>query len=247
MHSPHPADWIRLKHLLRYLKGTITHGIYFNRTSPISLTSFSDADWAGHSLDRRSTSGFLVYLGNNLISWSSKKQVTVARSSTEAEYKAIANATSELIWINSLLRELKLNLSPLTLWCDNIGATHLSSNPVFHARMKHIEVDFHFVREQVSSGKLRVCIISGKDQIVDLLTKPLPKNRFLQLRSKLNLLPALCLRGDVKAEEEPGGRSGSAEEPSQPGGPGGPAHIMKNDDSATYTRGPITRKSKKRL
>ena len=120
-----------------------------------------------------------MYLGNNLISWSSKKQATVARSSTKAEYKAIANATSELIWINSLLRELQLNLSPPTLWCDNIGATYLSSNPVFHARMKHIEVDFHFVREQVASGKLRVCIISGKDQIADLLTKPLPKSRFL--------------------------------------------------------------------
>ena len=175
MHSPQSADWIRLKHLLRYLKGTITHDIYFNRTSPISLTSFSDVDWAGDSLDRRSTSGFLVYLGNNLISWSSKKQVTVTRSSIEAEYKEIANVTSELIWINSLLRELRLNLPAPTLWCDSIEATYLSSNHVFHARMKHIEVDFHFVREQIASGKLRVCVISGKDQIADLLTKPLPK------------------------------------------------------------------------
>ena len=106
MHSPQSADWVRLKHLLRYLKGTITHGIYFSRRSPISLTAFNDADWAGDSLDRCSTSGFLIYLSKNLISWSSKKQVTVSKSCTEAEYKAIANATFELIWVNSLLREL---------------------------------------------------------------------------------------------------------------------------------------------
>ena len=204
MHSPQPVDWSRLKHLLRYLKGTITHGLYFSKHSPMSLTSFSDADWAGDKSDRRSTSRFLIYLGNNLISWNSKKQPTVARSSTEAEYKAIANATSELIWINSLLREIRIVIQPPTLWCDNIGATYLSTNPVFHARMKHIEIDFHFVREQVASRRLRVCVISEKDQTIDLLTKPLPKIRFLQLRSKLNLLSALRLWGGVEENAEAG-------------------------------------------
>ena len=198
MHSPQATDWARLKHLLHYLKGTVTHALQFSHASPVLLTSFNDADWAGNSFDRRSTSGFLIYLGHNLVSWSSKKQPTVARSSTEAEYKAITNTTSELLWITSLLRELRIPLPSPTLWCDNIGATYLSVNLVFHARMKHIEIDFHFVHEQVASRRLHVGVISGKDQPADLLTKSLPKIHFLQLRSKLNLHPALSLQGMLR-------------------------------------------------
>ena len=123
------------------------------------------------------------------------------------------------------------------LWCDNIGATYLLANPVFHARMKHIKVDFHFVREQVASIKLRVCVISGKDQTSDLLTKPLPKSRFLQLQSKLNFLPALCLWGNVKEDIE----TGSTDQPVQPYRPAG--HL----DTTVTPRGPITCDLKKRL
>ena len=198
MHSPQNSDWIRLKHLLRYLKGTIDYGLHIKRNPDLSITAYSDADWAGNAADRRSTGGYLIYLGCNLISWSSKKQPTVARSSTEAEYKAVANASSELMWITSLLRELNIFLPTPTLWCDNIGATYLSANPVFHARMKHIEIDFHFVREQVAAQRLRVCVISSQDQTADLLTKALPKQRFQLLRFKLNVLPTFHLRGSVK-------------------------------------------------
>ena len=195
MHSPQHSDWIRLKHLLQYLKGTIDYDLHLTRNPDLSLTAYSDADWAGNAADRRSTGGYLIYLGSNLISWSSKKQPTVARSSTESEYKAVANASSELMWITSLLRELNIFLPAPTLWCDNIGATYLSANPVFHARMKHIEIDFHFVREQVAAHRLRVCVISSQDQMVDLLTKALPKQRFQLLRFKLNVLPTFHLRG----------------------------------------------------
>jgi histone deacetylase 1/2 len=112
-----------------------------------------------------------VYYGPNLISWSAKKQATVSRSSTEAEYKPVANATAEIIWTQSLLRELGVRISQTPcLWCDNMGATYLSANPVFHARAKHIDIDFHFVRERVMKKQLEIRFIRSKDQIADGFT-----------------------------------------------------------------------------
>ena len=188
MYAPTEQNWEGVKRIFRYLKGAILHGLLLYRQSSRDLHAYSDADWASSPEDRRSTSGYTIFLGRNLISWNSKKQPTVSRSSTEAEYKAIANTTSEIIWLKSLLSELHLasNIAP-KIWCDNIGATYLTANPVFHARTKHVEIDFHFVRERVATQQLSISYISAEDQIADIFTKPLSRQRFNKLASKLNV------------------------------------------------------------
>lgn len=147
MHLPTEDHWQAAKRVLRYLAGTPTHGIFFSAKNTLSLHAYSDADWAGDSDDYVSTNSYIVYLGKHPISWTAKKQRGVARSSTEAEYRAVANAASELNWICNLLTDLGINLpTPPVIYCDNVGATFLCANPVFHSRMKHIAIDYHFVR-----------------------------------------------------------------------------------------------------
>ena len=123
------------------------------------------------------------------MSWSSKKQPTVSRSSTEAEYKALANGAAEAMWIDTLLQELGVIWQHVPiLWCDNLGATYLMANPVFHARIKHIEIDFHFVRERVADGALEVRFISSNDQLADIFTKPATRQMLDRFRTNLNLV-----------------------------------------------------------
>jgi histone deacetylase 1/2 len=127
-------------------------------------------------------------LGPNLISWNARKQAMVSHSSTEMEYKALANAIAELIWVEALLKELGVHLKEKPcLWCDNLDATYLSANPVFHARTQHIEIDFYFVRERVSNKQLHVRFISSKDQVANGFTKALPFHQLHKFRRNLNL------------------------------------------------------------
>ncbi|GJY98127.1 putative RNA-directed DNA polymerase [Tanacetum coccineum] len=167
MHAPTENHWSAVKRILRYLHGTVKHGMLIRRSSgstlqafidvlwkgnpDTSLEAFSDADWADDSDDRQSTGGFAIYLGSNFISWTARKQRTISRSSTEAEYKALADTVAELTWLQALLHELGIRSSSTPiLWCDNLGATYLLANPIFHARTKHVEIDYHFVREKLA-------------------------------------------------------------------------------------------------
>jgi hypothetical protein len=137
-------------------------------------------------MDRRSTTGLIFFLGHNPITWQSKKQAIVSRSSIEAKYCALANCTANLAWVRMVLKDLGIFLAaPSIIWCDNLNALAIASNPVFHARTKHVEVDYHFIREKVVNKDIQFRHISTDDQLADILTKALPSPRFLYLRNKL--------------------------------------------------------------
>lgn len=183
---------------MRYLSGTKTLGILLQQSSNLTLTAFSDADWASNLDDRKSVAAYCVFLGESLVSWSSKKQAVVARSSTESEYRA------EIIWLQQLLSEIGISsLTPPILWCDNLSAGALAVNPVFHARTKHIEIDIHFVRDRVLQGLLDIRYVPSSGQLADCLTKPLPHSQFHTLRSKLGVLPPPSrLREDIETQAQ---------------------------------------------
>lgn len=190
MANPLESHWKVVKRILRYLKASQHHGLLLqpaDQPSKFSITAFSDADWASDPDDLRSTSGSCIFFGPNLVSWSSRKQPLVARSSTEAEYRSMANTTSEILWIESLLTELHVPFNTPHLFCDNLSAVSLSHNPILHARTKHMELDIHFLREKVVSKALDVIHVPATGQIADCLTKPLSIAKFIELSDKLKV------------------------------------------------------------
>ncbi|KAK1417324.1 hypothetical protein QVD17_26451 [Tagetes erecta] len=188
MHAPREPHMAFLKRVLRYVKGTLHIGLRLSSSPSHSLTAYSDADWGGCPDTRRSTSGYCIYLGDNLISWSSKRQQTISRSSAEAEYRGVANAVAEATWIRNLLLELQVPVRQATIvYCDNISAIYLSGNPVQHQRTKHVEMDIHFVREKVQIGHIRVLHVPSSSQYADIFTKGLPRYLFESFRSSLNV------------------------------------------------------------
>ncbi|GKF23177.1 ribonuclease H-like domain-containing protein [Tanacetum coccineum] len=188
MQDPREPYFSALKRILRYVCGTLTSGLQLYSSTTSSLVAYSDADWAGCPTTRRSTSGYCVFLGNNLLSWSSKRQFTLSRSSAQAEYRGVANAVAETWWLCNLLRELHTPPSIATIvYCDNVSAVYLSSNLVQHQRTKYIKIDIHFVRDLVTTGHIRVLHVPSRYQYADIFTKGLPTALFDEFRDSLSV------------------------------------------------------------
>jgi hypothetical protein len=142
LHAPTTGHMTAVKRNLSFLQHTLDMGLHIRQSTSTMVSAFSDTDWGGCTDDKKSTGGFVVFLGPNLISWCVKKQKTVSRASIEAEYKTMADATAEVMWIQSILHELQVpGPHCARLWCDNLGAKYLASNPIFHGWMKHVEID----------------------------------------------------------------------------------------------------------
>jgi len=186
MHDPREPHLALIKRILRYVKGSLSAGLHLGSGAVDQLTAYSDADWAGCPDTRRSTSGFCVYLGDNLVSWSSKRQTTVSRSSAEAEYRAVAHVVAECCWLRQLLQELHISIPLATVvYCDNVSAVYMAANPVHHRCTKHIEIDIHFVYEKVALGQLHVLHVPSAHQFADIMTKGLPVQLFTNFRTSL--------------------------------------------------------------
>ena len=197
MHSPQEHHWKAVKRILRYLKGTLHHGLLIKCSTNTDLMGFCDSDWGNDIDDRKSTTGYCVYFGSNIVSWSSHKQKVVSRSSTEAEYRGIAAVLTDIIWLQSLLSELRIFTSVPNVYSDNLGAVLLSANPILHSKTKHFELDLHFVRDHIQHQRACLTHILARFQVADILTKPISGASFTTFRDKLMVLdnPTLSLRG----------------------------------------------------
>ncbi|XP_021812820.1 uncharacterized protein LOC110755840 [Prunus avium] len=188
MHNPKTTHLQPVKRIYCYINGTIEHGLIYRSSPDYTLHAFYDADWAGSLDDRHSTSRACIFLGPDILTWTAKKQSPISRSSSEAEYRAVATTVAKLQWFRYLFRELGVPLhTPPCVFVDNISALHMAANPIFHARTLHIEIDYHFVSELLAHGVLCSRYVSSQHQLADIFTKSLSRERFSFLSGKLNL------------------------------------------------------------
>jgi hypothetical protein len=182
------------------VSATTDYGLFYEARTELQVHGYIDADWVGSILDMRSTSGFMFSFGSAAVTWSSKKQSTVALSSTEAEYRGVAMAACEVAWLCKLLGDLGLHVDrQVVIYCDNLSSIQLARNPVFHARTKHIEVHYHFIKEKVLAGEIDLIYVSTEDQVADIFTKVLGAEKHRRFRSMLGVMELeLSLKGSVE-------------------------------------------------
>nr|GFB85603.1 retrovirus-related Pol polyprotein from transposon TNT 1-94 [Tanacetum cinerariifolium] len=176
-----------VKRIFRYLRGTVNRGLWYPKDSSVVLTAFADADHAGCRDTRRSTSGSLQFLGERLISWSSKRQKSAAISSTKAEYIALSGCCAQILWMRSQLTDYGLGVNKVPMYCDNKSAIALCCNNVQHSRSKHIDIRYHFIKEQVENGVIEPYFVNTEYQLADLFTKALGRDRIEFLINKLGM------------------------------------------------------------
>ena len=168
MHDPRLPHLNVAHRILCYLKGCPGKGVLFKRGNKLTIETFTDADYAGLIVDRRSTSGFCMFLGGNLVTWRCKKQNVVARSSAEAEFRALAQGLCEMSWLKIVLTDLKVKWEePMVLNCDNRSAISIAHNPVQHDRTKHVEIDRHFIKEKLEEGVVKISFVKSEDQLAN--------------------------------------------------------------------------------
>ncbi|KAK1397357.1 Cysteine-rich RLK (Receptor-like protein kinase) 8 [Heracleum sosnowskyi] len=201
MQQPTTEHMTAVKHLLKYLAGNAGQGILLASKYAAQLTAYCDSDWASCAFSRRSTSGFCIMLGASPISWKTKKQSVVARSSAEAEYRDMALVSCEVTWLSTLLKDMGLHdLPPTVLNCDNQAALAIAANPVLHERTKHVEIDCHYIRDKVKAGEIKTKHVPSYAQVADVFTKQLTAKQHSYLLTKLGVC-SLKPGGEVKREQ----------------------------------------------
>lgn len=183
----------QVKRILKYVNGTCEYGMLYSHESGAVLSGYCDADWAGSADDRKSTLGRCFFLGNDLISWFSKKQNCVSLSTSEAEYIAARSSCSKLVWMKQMLTEYNVTQHVMTLYCDNLSAINISKNPIQHSRTKHIDIRYHFIRDLVEDKVVALEHVATENQLADIFTKALDANQFKILRGKLGI----CIYEDL--------------------------------------------------
>jgi hypothetical protein len=193
MHDPRKGHMDTEYQILRYLKSAPGKGLIYRKNEHLNIEGYCDSDWASCADDKKFTSGYRMFVGGNMVSWKSKKQHVVVRSTAEAEYRAMALSVAEMIWLRSILVELKMNQGDkMKLWCDNKSAINIANNPVQHDRTKHVEINRFFIKEKLNSGLLELGHVATREQVADCLTKGLNSLDLIKLCDKMGLMDIFC-------------------------------------------------------